>query len=355
MVQAPTLSVVLPNYNHAHLLPRAIAALLAQERPPDEIIVVDDGSTDDSRTVIAQMAARAPAIRVLLNDKNLGVVRTQNRALEAATGRYIYLAAADDWVLPGHFKLAIEALEANPSCGLFCGESMLVDGKSDRMIAIRPPARPTHQACCVSAAETVELLKRIDNWILTNTCVFRRDCMIEAGGLDARLGPFADGIMARKIALTHGFFFAPAVVASWAVFSDGYSRRAALNLDQAKHFLDFIPARLRQDPVFPKWYPSVFAARWRFATSRLALETEPIDNHHVASMGARSSLDRIALKVIWTLLGPRPARLATLAWLSMRLRPTSLIELARTALVRRMERRNGPAEGRFLERRAEGP
>src|SRR5262244_1882053 len=94
MVQAPTLSVVLPNYNHAHLLPRAIAALLAQERPPDEIIVVDDGSTDDSRAVIAQMAARAPAIRVLLNDKNLGVVRTQNRALEAASGRYIYLAAA---------------------------------------------------------------------------------------------------------------------------------------------------------------------------------------------------------------------------------------------------------------------
>ena len=218
--------------------------------------------------------------------------------------------------------------------------SMLVDGKSDRMIAIRPPARPTHQACCVSAAETVELLKRIDNWILTNTCVFRRDCMIEAGGLDARLGPFADGIMARKIALTHGFFFAPAVVASWAVFSDGYSRRAALNLDQAKHFLDFIPARLRQDPVFPKWYPSVFAARWRFATSRLALETEPIDNHHVASMGARSSLDRIALKVIWTLLGRQPARLATLAWLSMRLRPTSLFELARTALARRTERRN---------------
>ena len=57
---APLLSAVVPNYNHGALLPRALGALLAQGRPPDEIVVVDDGSTDDSLNIPAGFAARYP-------------------------------------------------------------------------------------------------------------------------------------------------------------------------------------------------------------------------------------------------------------------------------------------------------
>src|SRR5262245_37122105 len=117
MNTAPQLSVVLPNYNHGHLLPRAVRALLAQEPPPHEIIIIDDGSSDDSRVTIEQIAARSPTVRVLLNETNRGAIPTLNRGLEAAVGRYVYLAAADDWVLPGFFRLAVDALEANPAVG----------------------------------------------------------------------------------------------------------------------------------------------------------------------------------------------------------------------------------------------
>src|SRR5262249_31646410 len=179
-------------------------------------------------------------------------------------------------------------------------------------------------------------LKRSDNWILTNTCVFRRACMTRAGGQDQSLGPFADGILSRKIALTHGFLFAPQVVACWAVFGEGYSRRSALDLDRASHYLELVPAWIARDPAFPKWYPAVFADRWRFGTSRLAFETEPFDYALITAMGARSSLDRVALKTIWALPGRWLARVATLAWLWLRLRPTSLIGLARTAFAGRL-------------------
>lgn len=339
MDEAPTLSVVLPNYNHARLLPRAARALLGQETPPDEIIIVDDGSSDDSRAVIEDLAARNPRVRVLWNETNRGAIPALNRGIAAATGRYVYLAAADDWVMPGFFRLALAALMAHPDCGLFCGESLLVDGHSNRPIGVRPPARPAQRAALVGSRQTEALLRRIDNFILTNGCIFRRDCVTMAGGLDGTLGPFADGIMARKIALTHGFYFAPQIVACWAVYPASYSRRAASDLEQARCFLDLIPARLAADPAFPPWYPAVFADRWRFATSRLALDAEPIDHKHVMAMGARSQLDRVVLNAIWALPGRRMARLATLAWLAMRLRPTSLIALARTALTRRIERR----------------
>jgi glycosyltransferase involved in cell wall biosynthesis len=353
MVPAPTLSAILPNYNHGRLLPRAIAALLAQERPPDEIIVIDDGSSDDSRAIIERIAARNPSVRVLLNETNRGAIPTLNRGLDAAKGNYVYMAAADDWVLPGFFKLALDTLATNPDAGLFCGESVLVDSTINRPFAIRPAVRPAHRSRFVSAAQAVQLLKRCDNWILTGSSVFRRECVARAGSLDQSLGSFADGIMARKIALTHGFFFVPQVVACWAVQPASYSRRTALNLDQARHFLNVIPARLAQDPAFPAWYPALFAKRWRFATSRLALEAAPFDYALITAMGARFPLDLVALKTIWAMPSDRLARLATLAWLWLRLRPTSLLGLARTALAGRMRRLRQSKQMAALGRAAE--
>ena len=96
-----TLLVVLPNYNHAKFIGRALAALLAQARAADEIIVIDDGSTDDSMRVIERFAAKAPSINVLVNPSNRGVIPTLQRGLQAARGKYLYFAAADDFVLPG--------------------------------------------------------------------------------------------------------------------------------------------------------------------------------------------------------------------------------------------------------------
>lgn len=66
------LSVVLPNYDHAYFLSRAIDAIAAQDGSLDEIIVVDDVSTDDSRDVLAQCQTRHPYLVVLCNERNFG-------------------------------------------------------------------------------------------------------------------------------------------------------------------------------------------------------------------------------------------------------------------------------------------
>jgi glycosyltransferase involved in cell wall biosynthesis len=337
MQSRPTLSVILPNYNHGKVIGRALEALLTQDRPADEIVVVDDGSTDDSRKVIEQFATKAASIRVFLNHQNQGVIPALIRGLEAAGGRYVYFAAADDWVMPGFLKLAIETLEENPRLGLFCGEAVLRDGRSNEPFGIRPAVRPVGRAGPVTPEEACRLLKRTDNWILTGSSVFRRDAVILAGGFDQWLGAFADGMLARKIALSSGFYYAPQVVATWVVFPDSVSRRTALDPVQARHALEAVPARLAADPVFPKWYPRVFQNRWRFATSRLALETEPIDYTLLSTMGARSRLDRIVLAKLCPHLPYSLARLIALAWLWFRLRPTTLTGLVRTALAFRLK------------------
>ncbi len=337
MTSRPTLSVVLPNYNHGDVIARALEALLHQERRPDEIVVVDDASTDDSRDVIARFAARSASIRVLVNEQNQGVIAALIRGLEAAGGDYVYFAASDDWVMPGFFKLALEKLEQNPTLGLFCGESVLRDGHTNEPFGMRPAVRPVSQSGPVTPQEVCRLLKRTDNWILTGSAVFRRDAVTQAGGFDRQLGSFADGVMARKIALSCGFYYATQVVATWVVYSDSVSRRTALDPVAARHALETVPARIAEDPAFPDWYPRMFQNRWRFATSRLAVEADPIDYPLLASMGARNGLDRALLTRLCPLLPRALARLTALGWLWFRLRPTTLTGLVRTALAFRLK------------------
>jgi glycosyltransferase involved in cell wall biosynthesis len=330
-----TLSVILPNYNHAKFIGRALAALLGQERAADEIIVIDDGSTDDSVAVIGRIAATAPTIRLLRNPQNVGVIPTLQRGLEAARGKYVYFAASDDWVFPGFFALALRRLEADPDMGLFCGEAMLIDGASNRPYAVRPAVRPRLRAGRIEAAAVQQLLRSTDNWILTGSAIFRRDCVIWAGGFDARLGSFADGFVARKVALKFGFLFAPEIVASWVVFPDSVSRKTALDLQRTKYILDVVPTLIAADPGFPSWYANAFRDRWRFAACRLALQADPIERTVLLELGAPTAAEKAKLESILAWRQRNLARLMILVRLWYRLRPTSLLALLRTMLAMR--------------------
>jgi hypothetical protein len=249
-------------------------------------------------------------------------------------GDFIYFAAADDYVLPGFFARAVQMLELHPATGLFCGDAVLVDGETGRLYGLRPVARPLHHSGGLSAAQTRELLARIDNWVVTSSAVFRRNAVDEAGGLNAALGSFADGYMARKIMLRHGFCYAPEICAKWSVFKTSLSRERALQPATAAESLALLPRHMEADPVFPSWYPEKFRKRWRFATARLALDLQPIDKELLLRMGATCSFDRGVLNVLAHVPIRPLARLLILGWLWFRLRPYALSSLVATQISR---------------------
>lgn len=324
---APLLSVVLPNYNHADLVGRALNALLAQERPADEIIVIDDGSTDNSVAVIERFAARTPSIRCIKHAANKGVIAALAHGLQEACGKHVYFAAADDYVLPGFFEHALRELGRNPDVGLYCGETILVDGVTGRLSAVRPTVRPVHRRGRVEPAKVARRLRESDNWIVTGSAILRRDCVLWAGGFDTRLGTFADGFMVRKIALKYGFIFDRRYVSVWALLSTSVSRRTALELEKTKNVLDVVPRLIAADPIFPAWYADLFRNRWRFATCRLGLVADPIDKELVLAMGARTATERAILRKLLATPGRPIARMATLATLWYWLRPVGLLPL----------------------------
>lgn len=337
----PTLSAILPNFNHGRYLPRALDALLAQERLADEIIVIDDGSTDDSREIIARYAAQHPSIRPLPNEENVGVIETLTRGLNAARGTYVYFGAADDFVLPGFFASGLAALKAHPDAGMFCGEMILVDGKSGKPLGYRPPVRPRLRAGYMSPAALAQRFRHADNFLLTGAAILRRDAAIQAGGFDPSLSTFADGYLVRKVALGNGMYYAPQACLTWCIFPDSVSRTTSTDLRQARQVFGAIQARMTVDPAFPRWYWPMFARRWRFSLCRLAVHEDPVNVAILEDLAIQSGSGGAILRWALRNLGRKSAQLAILAWLWLKLRPYSLTRLAATSLARAWQTRSG--------------
>lgn len=110
----PTVSVVMPTYNRANLLPRAIESILHQTFRDFELIIVDDGSTDHSKEVLQSYADLDDRIIVLYNSENKGISYSRNRGNNAARGKYIAIMDSDDISLPKRLEKSVDFLEKHP-------------------------------------------------------------------------------------------------------------------------------------------------------------------------------------------------------------------------------------------------
>lgn len=106
--KAPLVSVVIINYNNAHLLSKCIESVLGQSLADMEIIIVDDCSTDNSLTLLEKYALQDNRIRVLVNEKNSATLITRKRGVEAATGRYVIFLDSDDYLESKACEIAVE-------------------------------------------------------------------------------------------------------------------------------------------------------------------------------------------------------------------------------------------------------
>lgn len=92
----PTVSIITPVYNSAPFLEETIQSVLNQSFEDWEMILVDDCSTDNSRQIIQRIASQDPRLIFMENENNLGQIKTRNRAIERASGRYIAMLDSDD-------------------------------------------------------------------------------------------------------------------------------------------------------------------------------------------------------------------------------------------------------------------
>ncbi len=170
-------SVITATYNRARLLERAIDSVLACGRKDVEILVCDDGSTDETPALIAGYQQRfSDSVRHLQMDHSGLPAVARNHGLQAARGQYVAFLDSDDRWLPAKLHQQLSVLENEPSIGLVCSNAyrVLGDGEAERgLMFVDRPADP-------SSPVLHELLA--NNFVINSSAVIRRSLMNVAGG-----------------------------------------------------------------------------------------------------------------------------------------------------------------------------
>lgn len=188
---APRISVVIDNHNYGRFLSAAIDSILAQRRevPDIEIIVADDGSTDDSREILASYA---PGVKALLQERQ-GQATAFNNGLAAATGDIVCLLDSDDVFLPGKLAAVLEAFK-DPK--VVCAQNFLHD--TDAKLIPQPrrfPAWPARYTLDDYAAGRTE-------FTATSGLAFRRETLKKLLPIPADLFYYLDDFLTA-----HALFF----------------------------------------------------------------------------------------------------------------------------------------------------
>lgn len=124
-MNSPLISVIMPVYNTAPFLKEAIESMLTQTESDFELILINDASTDNSSEVIAQF--NDSRIRLINNDKNLGLAVSLNKAIRVSTGKYIARMDGDDIALPTRFEEQLKIIKSADRRTVVCSTCLLID------------------------------------------------------------------------------------------------------------------------------------------------------------------------------------------------------------------------------------
>jgi len=178
-----TVSIFVPCYNYGRYLRECVESVLGQEGVALRVLVIDDGSIDNSAAVAAELRARDPRVEVLRHATNRGHIRTYNEGLEWAAGDYTMLLDADDRLTPGALGRASAFLEAQSEAGFVYGRPLVIRGaRLPRLPRARirwrlwPGWDWIEQRCRIGA-----------NCVVQPTVVVRTDLLRRLGGFRAEL------------------------------------------------------------------------------------------------------------------------------------------------------------------------
>ena len=127
MSKTPMVSIIVPVYNASKTLRRCVDSVLKQEYTDFELLLVDDGSRDDSGTICDEYAGKDPRVRVI-HKANAGVSAARNDALDQARGEYLQFLDSDDWLSPDATRLLVRTAQET-QCDLVIADFYRVSGE----------------------------------------------------------------------------------------------------------------------------------------------------------------------------------------------------------------------------------
>ncbi|WP_230292137.1 glycosyltransferase [Croceicoccus sp. Ery5] len=195
-----SVAVIIPTFNHTAFLGAAIESVLAQTRPADEIIVIDDGSQDDPTAVVAAYKG----VRIV-RQANAGLAAARNRGIEETRSASLMFLDADDRLKPDAIALSLQSLGKSPGAAFaYGGYELVYPGKLRR----RANYHPVHE-------DAFPAFLRINPVGMHGTVIYRRECLNAVGGFDPSLRACEDHDLYLRLAARYKVACRPDVLAEY--------------------------------------------------------------------------------------------------------------------------------------------
>jgi glycosyltransferase involved in cell wall biosynthesis len=233
----PAVSVVIATYNYGRFLAGAIDSVFAQTFPDYEVIVVDDGSDDDTGDVIGRYL-RDPRVRAVRTD-HLGQPAAKNAGFRLARGPLIAVLDADDLWLPAKLERQVALFRSDPELGLAYTRRLLIDETGREL----PYTQPR-----LYRGDVLEVMF-LDNFVCHSSVVIRREALDRVGLYDESIPMAIDYDLWLRVALHYRFDYVDEPMVWYRTGHANLSRRAEERSDIAmgimRRFLDEIGGRER--------------------------------------------------------------------------------------------------------------
>jgi glycosyltransferase involved in cell wall biosynthesis len=244
VLESPLVSVVIPIYNGETFLARAIASVSAQTYTPLEIVVIDDGSTDNSLAVVSACPTQAP-LRIL-RQENRGVAMARHAGVLASAGDFIAFLDQDDWWREDKIAKQVEVFQADASLALVHTQAAYFDQSAREFV---PPinASGTPHEMVGHCYERLLMANPIGN----STVMIRRSAFDAVGGFDVSIGgnTVADYALWLRLARKFTFAFVPEELAVFRLHANqGTWRRDAMLRAELALLTNEVPETKRRSP-----------------------------------------------------------------------------------------------------------
>ncbi len=263
----PRVSVVVPCFNHGHFLARAIDSILAQSRQDFEVLVVDDGSTDQTRAVVQGYPNRGERRVRYVWQENRGLPGARNTGIRAARGELIALLDADDSWRPEFLAATGAYLEAHPEAGAVHTGCFFIDARENRLPQVSTGTVPAGMMRTALVG---------GEFFIPSAVLVRRRCFDQVGLFDESLRASEDWDMWLRVAAAVPFGSLPDPLVEYRIhdgnMSGGVERMLRTQLAVVeKHF-----GRPAGDPAgWPEDRQRSAAAVFRYAAQGFFLRKEP--------------------------------------------------------------------------------
>lgn len=223
------ISVLIATYNMAGYLPQTLDSALAQDYPDFEVIVLDDGSTDNTIEVVRRYEGR---IRYHYQ-RNAGAANAYNKLIEMADGDYLHHLDADDLLLPGALTRLAALLDANPNAGLAHGGALVIDSAGKVYGRRHVPAWMARMRVVPSKRAFKGLLRGCH--ITTSTVMLRCDALKTVAPFDQRAVPGEDWDLWMRVAANYDIAFEPRTVAHYRIHPASITSGSTVECVQQSH------------------------------------------------------------------------------------------------------------------------